>query len=62
MCEEGKGRVLGFENTLPAFLILLGGAGLCWGVLACEILCRGHSKERVTHDGKTSCLKILYLI
>ena len=52
VCEEGKGRVLGFENTLPAFLILLGGVGLCWGVLACEMLCRGHSQERSTHHGK----------
>ena len=52
MCEEGKGRVLGFENTLPAFLIFLVGAGLCWVVLACEICCRGHKKEEKTQYGE----------
>ena len=39
VCEEGKGRTLGFENTLPAFFIFMVGFGLCLCVLAMEIVC-----------------------
>ena len=35
VCVEGKGRSLGFENTLPAFLILL--VGVAAGVAALVI-------------------------
>ena len=35
VCVEGKGRTLGFENTLPAFLILL--VGVAAGVAALVI-------------------------
>ena len=45
MCEEGKGRTLGFENTLPAFLIFLTGVALCFVVLLCELGCSGGRKD-----------------
>ena len=51
-CTEGKGRRLGFENTLPAFLIFMVGFGLCLVVLGMEIAWSKMLRDSDSNIGK----------
>ena len=46
-CEEGKGRTLGFENTMTAFLIFMVGVSVCLAVLVMEMV----TKKMSSHEG-----------
>ena len=55
VCVEGKGRTLGFENTLPAFLILLVGVAVGVAALVIENIYRYRSC-RIKADRASSSL------
>ena len=52
-CDEGKGRTLGFENTLPAFLIFLAGIAACVTMLILENIYSWSNKNGKKLEGKT---------
>ena len=55
VCVEGKGRTLGFENTLPAFLILLFGVAVGVAALVIENIYR-YKSCRIKADRASSSL------
>ena len=61
-CDEGKGRTLGFENTLPAFMIFLTGTAVAVTMLILENIYSWCKKNDKKSDGKTDFLKLQIMI